>query len=274
MISPKNINKLKKISTENKDLLNKLFDGKYDLVEKLIPSPEPHSVKQIFGEIFNLSMLGAIPVIGGISGGIIADKINSENIKEKIPDKIKEGFYQFFANIFLCNVGAGLALGGLEAISKIPDLLKNKFHINNDSINVLKMANTRLARAVGMIGGIALVGVIGGSNIANFIGKQIINPLLGIKKENKNDERKPELMDIALHSDNVATVGVLSGFKWIEPLLAVLYTISGYKAGIGYRNNNKISSSTDSTKHLSNLSKFGARNPELNSLISQRFKNI
>jgi len=51
------------------------------------------------------------------------------------------------------------------------------------------------------------------------------------------DERKPELLDMALHTDDIATAGVLSGFKWIEPMLPLMYTISGYRAGIGYRNN-------------------------------------
>ena len=52
-------------------------------------------------------------------------------------------------------------------------------------------------------------------------------------------ERKPEPLDIALHADDIATAGVLSGFKWIEPALPIMYLISGYRAGTGYRNNNK-----------------------------------
>ena len=54
-----------------------------------------------------------------------------------------------------------------------------------------------------------------------------------------SSERKPELLDMALHTDDIATAGVLSGFKWIEPMLPLMYTISGYRAGIGYRNNAK-----------------------------------
>ncbi len=37
----------------------------------------------------------------------------------------------------------------------------------------------------------------------------------------------------------MATVGVMSGLKWIEPLLPGLYALSGYRAGIGYRNGEK-----------------------------------
>ena len=52
-------------------------------------------------------------------------------------------------------------------------------------------------------------------------------------------ERKPEALDICLHSDDIATIAVMSGFKWIEPSLPILYTISGYRSGIGYRNGDK-----------------------------------
>ena len=49
-------------------------------------------------------------------------------------------------------------------------------------------------------------------------------------------ERTPEVLDIGLHTDDIATVSLLSGLKWIEPALPLMYTISGYRAGIGYRN--------------------------------------
>ena len=49
-------------------------------------------------------------------------------------------------------------------------------------------------------------------------------------------------MDIALHADDIATAGILSGFKWIEPALPFMYFISGYRAGIGYRNGNDLNS--------------------------------
>ena len=54
------------------------------------------------------------------------------------------------------------------------------------------------------------------------------------KKSEK--ERTPEILDIGLHTDDIATVSLLSGLKWIEPALPIMYTLSGYRAGIGYRN--------------------------------------
>ena len=187
------------------------------IFDELVPNPENVSSKDIFAEIGRLSILGFIPVVGGILGGILGDKLTDENWKEKIPNKIKEGSYQYLANIFLCNIGAGVALGIME-----------KCNIKSKS-----------ARALGMIAGIITTGVIGGSAIANLIGNKLINPLFGQKQQKGiYSERKPEAIDIGLHVDDIATVAVMSGLKWIEPALPIMYSISGYRAGIGYRNTN------------------------------------
>ena len=96
---------------------------------------------------------------------------------------------------------------------------------------------SKASRAVGMVAGIITTGVVGGSVIANAIGNKIINPIFGNKPEKGlYAERKPEALDIGLHVDDIATVAVMSGLKWIEPALPIMYSISGYRAGIGYRN--------------------------------------
>lgn len=204
----------------------------------LIPSPEIIDSKEIFSEIKRLSIMGLVPVLGGIAGGIAGDKLTEKNWKERIPDKIKEGSYQYLANIFLCNIGAGAALWAMEK-AKI---------------------TSKAVRAAGMIGGIIALGIIGGSAIANLIGKTCIDPLFKHKHANRHghghghhrlhghrkskqeklyNERTPEILDVSLHVDDVSTVAVLSGLKWIEPALPVMYSISGYRAGIGYRNGEK-----------------------------------
>jgi len=194
-------------------------------LKKLIPEPENITSKKIFKEIGRLSLIGLIPVVGGVLGGIAGDKLTEKNWKDKIPDKIKEGSYQYLANIFLCNVGAGAALGLMEKMN-----IKSK-----------------AAKAAGMTTGILTAGVIGGSAIANYIGTKCINPVFERKGrkgkkhckqniQNLYSERKPEVLDIGMHSDDMATVAVLSGLRWIEPALPLLYSISGYRAGIGYRN--------------------------------------
>lgn len=183
----------------------------------LIPDPEEIDFNHILKEdIPKYSVLGLIPVIGGMAGGIIGDKLTTPYWKDKIADKVKEGSYQYLANIFLCNVGAGAALYALEKAG-----VKNK-----------------AARAAGMVGGIMLTGVVFGSAVANFIGEKIINPLIGAKHNSKPlySERVPEALDIGLHVDDIATVAALSGLKWIVPALPILYSVSGYRTGIGYRN--------------------------------------
>ena len=189
------------------------------IVNELIPEPENISSKEIFSEIGRLSMLGLIPVVGGITGGIAGDLVTTSEWKERIPNKIKEGAYQYLANIFLCNIGAGTALAIMEKLG-----VKGK-----------------TTRALGMIIGIITTGVIGGSAIANLISNRLIDPICGNKKHDKGlySERKPEALDIGLHTDDIATVAVMSGLKWIEPALPIMYSISGYRAGIGYRNVNK-----------------------------------
>lgn len=194
-----------------------------DFFNQIIPEPENITSKEIFSEIGRLSLFGLIPVIGGISGGMIGDWLTNKDWKEKIPDKIKEGAYQYLANIFLCNVGAGTALAVMERLK----------------------VQSKSSRALGMVGGIVTTGVIGGSTIANLIGRKIINPAFHSKAP--FEDRHPEPLDIGLHTDDIATVAVMSGLKWIEPALPLMYAISGYRAGIGYRNH-KVCSNNDISK--------------------------
>ncbi len=215
---------------ETEILLKKIpdTDAKRKLLNVLLPEPENLNSKGIFSEIGRLSLLGAIPVIGGVLGGIAADRITKTSDKNSTANKIKEGFYQYFANIFLCNVGACTALfiaEGFQKAGKIKPLSPLK-----------KMAV--------ILTGITATGIVGGSWIANKLSQNFIDPLFdkGKKRKHKSvyDERKPELADIALHVDDIATAGVLSGFKWIEPALPLMYFVSGYRAGIGYRNNKSL----------------------------------
>ena len=199
--------------------------AKNKLFKTLFPMPENPNAKEIFNEIGRLSLLGAIPVIGGIAGGIVADKVTKTQSPKSISNKIKEGFYQYFANIFLCNVGACAALFTAERLQ---------------AAKVIKPLSS-IQRLGVILSGITLTGIIGGSFIANKLSQKIIDPIFNkgkkISYKNLYEERKPELLDVALHTDDIATAGVLSGFKWIEPALPFMYFLSGYRAGIGYRNN-------------------------------------
>ena len=206
------------------DNLN-VSDAKKKLFNVILPEPENLNSKAIFSEIGRLSLLGAIPVAGGVLGGIFSDMVTATMSKKATSNKIKEGFYQYFANIFLCNVGASAALFIAEALQKA------------GKIKPLSPAKKMLV----ILTGITATGIIGGSYIANKMSQKIIDPLFNKAEKNKKhksvyEERKPELVDIALHADDIATAGVLSGFKWIEPALPLMYFVSGYRAGTGYRN--------------------------------------
>ena len=220
--------KLKELSPKQIELLtNKLptSPAKQELFSVILPEKKNLNSKEIFSEIKRLSLLGLIPVAGGVAGGIIADKVTHTNSRRGTADKVKEGLYQYLANIFLCNIGAGSALflsEKLEKAKKIKPL-------------------TPMKKLAVILTGITATGIIGGSYIANFVSKKCINPLFGEKNNGKGlyNERKPEALDIVLHADDIATAGILSGFKWIEPALPFMYFISGYRAGTGYRNNRR-----------------------------------
>ena len=214
--SKNNVLSFNEIKTLNKEFKNDK-EGK-SFLNKLIPEPENITSKDIKNEIGRLSILGFIPVAGGIAGGLAGEKITNGKLeKNHTANRVKEGAYQYLANIFLCNVGAGIALAGLE-----------KFNVKS-----------KAARVAGMVTGIVTTGIIGGSTIANYIGKKVINPIFDKGKKDSNSERTPEVLDICLHSDDIATIAVMSGLRWIEPTLPILYGISGYRAGIGYRNGHK-----------------------------------
>lgn len=228
------LNILKKARTkamnpkETAAVMNDIPDSlsKRKLFETILPESENLDSKGIFDEIKRLSFLGVIPVVGGITGGIVADKVTKTHTPNSVSNKIKEGFYQFFANIFLCNVGACAALFSAEGLQKA---------------GLIKPLSSLKKMAV-IMAGITATGIIGGSWIANKMSQKIIDPMFNNGKNPAHkrgiyDERKPELTDIALHADDIATAGVLSGFKWIEPALPLMYFVSGYRAGIGYRNN-------------------------------------
>ncbi len=214
---------------ETKVLFEKLENdsNRTNLFKTLFNENKNLTSNEIFSEIGRLSLLGAVPVVSGITGGIIADSIAGTSDKKRNANKIKEGFYQYFANIFLCNVGAGIALFGAEKLQKK---------------GVIKPL-TPMKKLGVILTGITTTGIIGGSYIANYLSKKVINPLFGEKnnKDGMYSERKPEALDIALHSDDLATAGVLSGLKWIEPALPIMYFVSGFRAGTGYRNVNKSS---------------------------------
>lgn len=215
------------------------------LSETIFSKTKNLTSKEIFGEIARLSVMGVVPVAAGVAGGIAADKITKTETPGSVSNKIKEGTYQFLANIFLCNVGAAGALFAAEGLQRK---------------RIIKTL-TPLKKMGVISAGIVTTGIVLGSAIANFIGKKFLDPAFNKKQEKieskerqikgpntpfghslhhyeeKHNDRKPEALDMVLHVDDIATAGVLSGLKWIEPVLPLMYMFSGYRAGFGYRNN-------------------------------------
>ena len=206
-------------SEHKKSLFNSLFKGQHH--EHHTGCACGHDHGSLDG-LKKLSLLGFIPVAAGVASGIVADKVTGTSTKDSSANKVKEGLYQFLANIFLCNVGAGAALMTTEQLAKRK--------IIKPPTQTQKLGVT--------LGGIVAFGVLGGSVIANKISQKLIDPLFDKKDKPKNifEERKPEALDVALHVDDIAAAGFLAGFRWVEPALPFLYFISGYRAGIGYRN--------------------------------------
>ncbi len=200
--------------------------GREELFSQIFSPQEELTSQGIFKEMKRLPWYGAYAVGGGLAGGIVADKVTGTGSKKSYANKVKEACYQYCANVLLCIVGAGAALFGLEKLEKA-GVVKNPSQL-------LKLGT--------VIAGILGVGVIFGSIAANLIGKKVINPMFGEKEDAKckksiYSERKPEVLDIAMHADDLATAGIYSGFRWIEAVLPALYIMAGYRAGMGYRNN-------------------------------------
>ncbi len=214
------------------------------LLNAVVDGPGGISSADMKEEIWDLSKMGLLPVVGGVAGGALGDAIAGENWRQTIKAKGKEGLFQYLANIMLCNVGAMAFIGATE-----------KIHENN-TFGLGKWAGKYATRVGAMTAGILAIGVLGGSFIANFLGENILNPLIDggpggmarhLKERVQEDgplglfkklyaHRVPEPLDVMLHVDDFATGAAISGLAFVEPFLALFYTLSGIRAGMGYRN--------------------------------------
>ncbi|MDH4380183.1 MAG: hypothetical protein QE263_09810 [Vampirovibrionales bacterium] len=192
-------------------------------------------------ELVDLAKMGGVPILGGIAGGLLGDLITKDNWVSKLKDKVNEGVFQWGANITLCNVGGAAFLWVAEQSAW------------------LQRQNKMLSQMLPLVSGIAIVGIAGGSAIANFLSENFIHPLIyggpaqvgkTLKERWSNGgvsglfkdlyrHRKFEPLDAGMHVDDFASAAVVSGFGIVEPFLALLYTLSGIRAGIGYRNGEK-----------------------------------
>lgn len=173
--------------------------------------------------------VGLASVLSGLTGGIIANKVNKVKDPQATANMAKEGCFQFIANIALCAVGASAAL----VLMKIPQVAKQIAKLG---------ALSKVVRTAGIMVGLSL-GIFGGGIIANILGQRFINPLIDRMNgtpagasQTAGGKRKIEFADAILHLDDLPTALALAGFAAVEPILPWFFAFSGYRTGIGYRN--------------------------------------
>ena len=173
-------------------LAKKQFNGKIDF-KKLF--------KVDFESPTKVIALATASTIGGLTGGLIADK------KENRKAKLKEGIHQFLGNILTPISIVGITLSQIKKknLSKIQE---------------------------GLIGGLAAVagvaiGVTGGNWLASKVNKAIFK---------ENDDRKVTAKDFGIHIDDIMTVVALTATgetvkNFISKALPAIFLVCGYEAG-------------------------------------------
>ena len=154
-----------------------------------------------FKNMFKVMGLATSSVIGGLTGGLIADD------KENYKPKIKEAIHQFLGNIVTPITIVGIAAEEIE---------KRKFSKTKE------IAYSALA---------AVTGVISGVTAGNWAASKVNNIIF-----NEHDDRKLKAKDFSIHVDDLLTVAALTpigdsikGFT--AKALPSIFLICGYEAG-------------------------------------------
>lgn len=168
-----------------------------------------HGAKMQFKHLFKLDFespiraigLATSATLGGLAGGIIADK------KETRKHKLKEGMHQFLGNIITPISLVGLAVSIIE-----------KKNISN----VKKKIYSGLA-AVG--------GVVAGVTVGNFVASKVNGVIF-----KEDDTRKVKAKDFGIHVDDIMTWLALTSKgdtikSFIGKALPAVYLLCGYEAG-------------------------------------------
>lgn len=173
-------------------LAKKQFKGKIDL-KKLFKVDFESPVKVI--------ALATASTIGGLTGGLLADK------KENRKAKLKEGIHQFLGNILTPISIVGITLSQIKKknLSKVKE---------------------------GIIGGLAAIvgvatGVTGGNWVASKVNRAIFK---------EDDKRKITAKDFGIHIDDIMTVVALTATgetvkNFISKALPAIFLVCGYEAG-------------------------------------------
>jgi hypothetical protein len=228
----KGLQDLKKNLTQKGDALNGIDEGE-------------------IRKMGNFFMVGGLSVISGLLGGVAANWVNKVKDPNATVNMVKEGIFQFVANIALCAVGASAAI-----LAMSPKSVAQWF---------VKMgALGKGLKTLGIGAGLSL-GIVGGGAIANKLGTHVVNPLCdkirGIPPQpnaqgGNQGKRKIEFWDLILHLDDVPTALALAGMEIVEPFIPLFFAFSGYRTGIGYRNGEEAMQNLAQPPKMANIPPF------------------
>lgn len=160
-----------------------------------------HMFKLEFDNPIRAIALATTATVGGLCGGLIADK------KEARKHKLKEGIHQFLGNIITPISIVGIAVSIIEK-KKISDVKK------------------KIYSGLAAVGGVA-AGVTLGNKIASKVNECIFK---------EDDTRKVQAKDFGIHVDDIMTWLALTSKgdtikNFIGKALPAVYLFCGYEAG-------------------------------------------
>jgi hypothetical protein len=179
-----------------------------------------HRTAEEFGKEAAIPFLGVgfASVGSGVLAGFLANHLAGQG-REKDQDVVKEGIFQYVANIAMCGFGAGAGLTIANALG------------------FTKFRNP-LARFATIVGGLGL-GIYGGALLATPLSNAVeaqMNQRHPKKTGASSAGRKLEIADGILHVDDVPTAFSVAGVQALKPWIPPFFLMSGIKTAYGYRN--------------------------------------
>ncbi len=162
--------------------------------------------------------VGLASVGSGVAAGFLANHLQGKSAK-KNDDVVKEGIFQYVANIAMCGFGAGAGL----AVS--------------NALGFTKFRNP-MARFATVVAGLG-AGIYAGALIANPLSNKIESQIKRrhpAKQHGPSGGRKLEFADGVLHVDDIPTAFSVAGVQALKPWISPFFLMSGIKTAYGYRN--------------------------------------
>ncbi len=162
--------------------------------------------------------VGLASVGSGVVAGFLANRLQGKSDK-KNDDVVKEGIFQYVANIAMCGFGAG---AGLTV---------------SNALGFTKFRNP-LARFATVVAGLG-AGIYAGALIANPLSNKVESQMKrrqSAKHLAPSGGRKLEFADGILHVDDIPTAFSVAGVQALKPWISPFFLMSGIKTAYGYRN--------------------------------------